>query len=68
MPVPDELVVRPVLTAVLAHRKASSSCCAAPLNIARPAADGGEPDWLCTACGQPCQRVLGDPVEVTAHG
>ena len=60
---PAELVVRPVITATLAHRKASSSCCAAKL------APGPEPEtYLCRECGQPCERALGDPVEVTAHG
>lgn len=68
VPVADELVVRPVLTAVLEHRRASSSCCAAPLGIAAPAGGGGEPAWLCTACERPCDRVLADPVEVSAHG
>lgn len=60
---PDELIVRPQLTAVLAHRKASSSCCGALLD------PGMEPEaYLCRGCGQPCARVLSDPVEVTAHG
>lgn len=59
----DQLVVQPVLTAVLEHRKASSGCCGAKL------APGPEPGtFTCRGCGKPCERVLGDPVEVTAHG
>ena len=60
----EGLVVKPEITAVLAHRKASSSCCAAPLRAADVAPEGFE----CTACGDRCRRVLGEPVEVTAHG
>lgn len=59
----DELVVRPQITAVLEHRKASSSCCGAKLRPAHvPQA------FECCACGQACERVLSDPVEVTAYG
>lgn len=60
----DGLVVRPVLTAVLAHRKASSDCHGALLRAADVQPEGFE----CTQCGQPCRRVLSEPVEVTARG
>lgn len=60
---PDELVVRPVITATLEHRKASSSCHGALLD------PGPVPEtYACRQCGQPCERVMGGPVEVTAHG
>jgi len=55
--------VTPTVTAVLEHRKAQSGCCAAKLN---PGAEPGT--FTCRECGQPCDRVLGDPVTVTAHG
>lgn len=54
-------LVRPEIRAVLAWRRASSDCCAAPL-------DGGPDVFTCSACGEACGRVLSDPVEVTAHG
>lgn len=60
---PDELVVRPVITATLEQRKASSACHGAKLDL------GAEPGtFACRECGQPCERRMGDPVEVTAHG
>lgn len=59
----SNLVVRPEVTVTAALRKASSSCHGAQLN------PGGQPGtYLCRACGQPCERVLADPVEVTASG
>ena len=59
----DGLTIRPAVTAVLAHRKASSGCCDAPL------APGPEPEtFTCRGCGQPCQRILGEPEEVIARG
>lgn len=57
------LNIQPVITATLEHRKASSGCCGAKLN---PGAEPGS--FLCRECGQPCDRVMSDPVEVTAHG
>lgn len=57
------LDLKPVITATLAHRKASSSCCGAPLNACGQAEGCA---WHCRACGQPCGRVLGPPQEVTA--
>jgi hypothetical protein len=61
--VPGHLVIKPEFTVTLAHRSASSGCCAAKLN------PGPEPGtFTCRACGQPCERVLSGPEEVTAHG
>jgi hypothetical protein len=60
----EGLAVRPEITAVLEHRKASSSCHGAKLRAADVLPEGYE----CTACGEPCTRVLGEPQEVTAHG
>lgn len=54
--------VDPEATLVFEHRVALSGCHGARLALA---GDGG---YLCVACDQPCQRVLSDPVEVTAHG
>jgi hypothetical protein len=59
----DGLEVRPVITAVLEHRKAASDCHGALLN---PGPEQGT--FTCQACGQPCERVLSEPREVTAHG
>jgi hypothetical protein len=59
----SELEVRPEITAVFAHRKASSDCCGAGLGLP----DSGR-YYVCKDCGQPCNRVLSDPTEVTAHG
>jgi hypothetical protein len=61
----EGLVVAPRIEVTLAHRKASSDCCGAKLNVA--AGDFG-PRWTCRACGRPCERVMSEPVEVTAHG
>ena len=59
----DRLVVAPRFAGTLAHRKASSACCAARLNA------GTQPGtYTCRGCGQPCERVLGDPEEVTFGG
>lgn len=60
----EDLAVRPEITAVLSHRKASSGCCGAKLRAADVPPEGFE----CTACGEPCTRVLGEAQEVTAHG
>jgi hypothetical protein len=58
----DGLVVAPTITATLAHRTASSDCHGAKLN------PGPEPGmFTCRSCGQPCDRILSDPQEVTAH-
>lgn len=59
----DGLAVRPVLTAVLAHRTASSACCGAKLN---PGPALGT--FACRSCGQPCERVMSAPQEITVTG
>lgn len=61
---PDGLHVQPEITLVLAHQKASSRCHGAKLNA------GPEPEtFSCRECGEPCERVLGDPQETThVHG
>lgn len=60
---PDGLTVRPVITAVLEKRSASSGCHGAKLNL------GSVPgSFTCQECGQPCERVMSAPEEVTAHG
>lgn len=61
-PVDEQLAVQPVITAVLAKRTASSSCHGARLNLG---ADPGT--FTCRDCGQPCERLLSEPQEVTAH-
>jgi Zn finger protein HypA/HybF involved in hydrogenase expression len=61
--VTDSLTVRLVVTVTMAKRTASSACCGAKLN---PGAEPGT--FTCRACGQPCERVLSGPEEVTAHG
>ena len=56
------LAVEPEFRVTLAKRTASSSCCGAKLN------PGAQPEaFTCRACGAPCERVLSDPEEVTAH-
>lgn len=59
----DVLAVVPEITAVLEHRTASSSCCGAKLS---PGTVPGS--FTCRGCGESCERVMSDPVEVTAHG
>lgn len=54
--------VTPEVTLVFEHRKAESNCCGAGLGIL----PGGR--HYCQECGEPCQRILSDPVEVTARG
>jgi hypothetical protein len=55
------LHVSPWFEVKLAKRTASSSCCSAKLNAAAPG-------FTCRECGQPCERVLSAPEEVTARG
>jgi hypothetical protein len=55
--------VTPRVTAVFEHRKASSGCCG---SLLAPAAAPGA--FTCRGCGQPCDRVLSEPTEVTVHG
>ena len=60
---PDGLAVMPEISGTVAHRKASSACHGAPLN------PGQEPgSYTCRECGEPTERVLGDPKEVAFHG
>lgn len=56
------LDIKPVITARLEYRKASSDCCGAKLTIA---SGGG---FACLACGKQCEKVMGPPAEVTARG
>lgn len=59
----DGLNVMPVITATAELRRASSGCHGALLD------PGPEPEtYTCRECGSPCERVLGDPEEVTFHG
>lgn len=53
------------ISATVVHRKAQSACCAAPLALSAPDA---EHEHDCTACGQPAERVLGEPRYVPAAG
>jgi hypothetical protein len=60
---PDGLAVMPVITGTLAQRKAASACCGALLN---PGPVPGS--FTCRECGNPTERVLGDPEEVHFRG
>lgn len=53
------------VTATVAHRKAQSACHGAPLNRAPEEAPH---DYTCRQCGQPTERVLGEPRHVQASG
>jgi hypothetical protein len=57
--------IGPVITAVAVHRKASSACCAAPLNLAAPDAAHGLAHE-CQGCGQGTELVLGEPRYIPA--
>jgi hypothetical protein len=59
---PDNVTVQ--ITAVAVHQAAESACCAAPLGRA---AEGTE-EFTCQACGQPAERVLGEPERIPAGG
>jgi hypothetical protein len=60
--------LRPMVTAELMHRIASSHCCGAPLMmLARGERAPGTP-YACRKCGNACMRVLSEPVVITAHG
>jgi hypothetical protein len=48
------LPVEPEMTVVVAHRKATSYCCTAPLGL-------GIDGYVCSQCGMPTLRHLGDP-------
>ena len=59
----DSLIIRPRFRAEGLVRRASSGCCGAKLS------PGGTPGtFTCRGCGQPCERVLSAPEEVTLHG
>ena len=53
------------VAATVAHRKAQSECCAAPLDLA-PQEAGHE--FTCRQCGAPTARVLGEPRHIPASG
>lgn len=61
--------VTPSMAGAASVRKASSSCCGAPLTLLAPGqhsiTDPRDPQFGCTSCGRPCDRVLSDPEEVT---
>ena len=60
---PDALAVRPQFEVRAQVRRASSACCGAKLN------PGAAPEsFTCRACGQPCERVMSGPEEVTLRG
>jgi hypothetical protein len=63
LPMPDGLAVLPEVTGTAALRKASSACHGAKLN---PGQAPGS--FTCRECGNPTERVLGDPEEVSFHG
>ena len=56
-----DAVVKPVIEATLEYRPALSDCCGARLMP-----DVGTGGYACRACGEPCQRVLGDPQTIKA--
>lgn len=60
----SELEIKPEVTVTAELRRASSDCCGATLRAADVLPEG----YDCTACGQPCRRVLGEPEEVTFRG
>ena len=59
----DALTITPVVTVTAEKRTASSDCHGAKLS---PGLLPGA--FLCRDCGQPCERVLSGPEEVTFHG
>lgn len=58
-----ENIVIPQVRAVLQYRKAESACHGARLDVAP---EGAAHDFTCRQCGQPAERVLGEPAEVIA--
>jgi hypothetical protein len=62
------LNVRPMMTATLAKRTASSNCCGARLMMRPTGERAPGARFACRRCGQPCQRVLSEPEVTTAHG
>lgn len=59
----DGLLVQPEFRVTAEKRTASSGCCGAKL---RPGASPGS--FECRGCGEPCERVLSGPEEVTFRG
>lgn len=57
------LNITPRIEATAQIRRASSACCGARLD---PGAEPGT--FTCQQCGQPCERVLSAPEEVTFRG
>lgn len=53
-------------TAIAVHRKASSACCGAKVAVVDPAVPPDEHQYECRSCGQPAQRVLGEPRRIAA--
>ncbi len=60
----EGLTVRPQVEATAEVRRASSSCCGAKLKVAGDVTQS----FACRVCGQPCDRVLSEPEEVTFRG
>lgn len=60
-----EQTVAPQIHAVFEHRRASSACCGDRLQLP---AEGAEHEFECAGCGQPAERVFGEPTVVEAHG
>jgi len=60
----DSLTVQPVFEVTAEVRRASSACCGSKLNVSGNVTQY----YVCRGCGQPCERVLSGPEEVTLHG
>lgn len=59
----DGLAIQPRIEGTGQVRRAASDCCGAKLN------PGEQPGtFTCRECGQPCDRVMSAPEEVTLHG
>lgn len=59
---PDVVTVQG--TAVALHRKASSDCCGAKVDIVDKSAPPAEHAYTCTNCGNPTNRVLSEPTRI----
>lgn len=58
-------IVGPLVHAVFQHQKAQSACCGEKLQL--PADPAAEHEFECRSCGQPTERVLGEPAEHHAY-